>query len=274
MSVSRLGFGVSGAHGTPLVSRAATRGLVHAAFEAGVTLFDTAPAYGAGEAERRLGLALSDIGRDRVTLSTKAGLSSAGFARRLRDFTPDGIEASVRASLKRLGVEGVDLLWLHGAGAGELTEALFDRLDALKRAGAFKRLGAAGRGGELDAAVATGRFDALMAPVHPFLGEAESARLQAAREAGLSVFAIETAGDAPAPLRLPRRPGDLYALAKGVRARATGAGGRGRVRHAEGLCAAIKRPWVDRVLMTTTRDDHLKDAVNAAGSAGEAQARR
>ncbi|MFW5661901.1 MAG: aldo/keto reductase, partial [Oceanicaulis sp.] len=85
MTALPLGFGVSGAHGTPLVSRNSTIAMIERSLESGVALFDTAPAYGAGEAERRLGLALREIGRDRVRISTKAGLSSAGLARRMRD---------------------------------------------------------------------------------------------------------------------------------------------------------------------------------------------
>lgn len=46
--VSRLGFGVSGAHGTPLVRRADTVALIEQAVQLGVNVFDTAPAYGAG----------------------------------------------------------------------------------------------------------------------------------------------------------------------------------------------------------------------------------
>lgn len=104
--LSRLAFGVSGAHGTPLVTPQATRRLIARAFEGGVRVFDTAPAYGAGEAERRLGRALRDLPRDQVFVCTKAGIASEGVSGRLRDFSPAGIESSVRASLSRLGVEG------------------------------------------------------------------------------------------------------------------------------------------------------------------------
>lgn len=256
--VTALGFGVSGPHGTPLVTRAATIALIEQAAALGVGVFDTAPAYGAGEAERRLGAALPRIGRERVVVSTKAGLMSHGLAARRRDVSPAGVEASLRASLDRLGVEGVDVLFLHGPAPHELSPALFKTLNDLRAAGAFAALGAAGRGAELDAVIDSDRFDAVMAPVHPFLDPPEIARLARARAAGLCVFAIETAGDAAPSMRLPRRPADLYALAKRWRRRGRG---RGRVSVEQGLAAALSRSQAACALTTTTRLEHLRTSV-------------
>lgn len=251
---SRLGFGVSGAHGTPLVPRRTTVSLIQDAFEHGIAVFDTAPAYGAGEAETRLGLALKDLPRGQVFVSTKAGLTSGGLSKRIRDFSPGAIEASIAASLKRLGVEGLDALFLHGAGENELTDALMTRLDTLKSAGAFARLGAAGRSGELDAALDTGRFTALMQPVHSFLDQASEARLARAHGEGVEVFAIETAGPGRPPLALPTRPADFYRLARDLRRPA--ADDR-RVGVVEGLTAALSREEISVALTTTTRHTHL-----------------
>jgi len=261
---SRLGFGVSGVHGSPLISRRETVRLIEAAYARGVRVFDTAPAYGAGEAERRLGLAAASLGAGRMFLTTKAGVFSAGLAARRRDFSPDAVEASVTASLSRLGVEGVDMLFLHGAGAHELTDALLTRLNALRQAGAFAALGAAGRGAELDAAIAEPCFDAVMAPVHPFLGPAETARLDQAAAAGKAVFAIETAGDAAAALRAPRRVSDLYTLARAVRSRPVG---RGRVTAPEGLSAALDRHEVSCALFTSSRTAHVAACASLASTA-------
>ena len=66
VELSSLGFGVSGAHGTPLVPASGTEALIHAAIEGGVRYFDTAPSYGAGECERRLGRALKAAEERRV----------------------------------------------------------------------------------------------------------------------------------------------------------------------------------------------------------------
>lgn len=260
--LSRLGFGVSGAHGTAFMARAETAALIAEAAHLGITVFDTAPAYGNGEAERRLGAALQELDRDRLVISTKAGLHSGGLTRRMRDFSPEGVEASVRASLDRLQLEGVELLFLHGPDPSELTPSLGDRLAGLKSAGAFQALGVAGRGGELDAALQTGWFDAMMAPVHPFLAADEVRRLERAAGAGLAVFAIETAGDARAPFRWPARRADLYALARRLRAAPRG---RGRVSAAQGLKAALARPEIACAMTTTTRTHHLMQSAQTAG---------
>jgi aryl-alcohol dehydrogenase-like predicted oxidoreductase len=254
MKFSALGFGVSGAHGTPLVPASETLALIKAAVEGGVRMFDTAPSYGAGEAERRLGVALKALDRSDLVICTKAGLTSHGLAGRRRDLSPDGVEASVRASLDRLGVEGVDILFLHGAAPHELDAALLARLRALKQAGAYKMLGAAGRGPALGWALDAGWFETVMAPVHPFLDSAETAALDRAAQAGLPIMAIETAGDAPPRLRAPRSLADLYPLAKRVRSKGAG---RGRIAVPDGLKLALGRPGVVSAFFTTTRRAHL-----------------
>ena len=233
------------------------------AFEAGVRVFDTAPSYGAGEAERRLGRAIALLDRSKLFVSTKAGLRSHGIAGRDRDFSPDGIERSLMGSLNRLGVEGVDLLVLHGAAPHELSTDLLRRLQALKSAGALTAIGATGRGQALGWALETGWISHLMAPVHPFLNADERTVLQRAHKAGVRIIAIETSGDGPAPFRVPRKPSDLYTLAKRLRGRA-GVPGR-RVTMAEGLRAAMETEGVDTTLFTTTRVEHLHDNLALAG---------
>lgn len=261
VELSPLGFGVSGAHGTPLVPPSRTCNLINAAVAGGVRYFDTAPSYGAGECERRLGQSLKQLGRSDIVVSTKAGLSSHGIAGRRRDLSPEGVEKSVRGSLGRLELEGVDLLILHGAAPHELNAALLERLRALKQAGAYRWLGATGRGAALDWALDAGWFDVLMAPVHPFLGAEEEAVLDRAKAGGCGVIAIETAGDAPPALRVPRGLADLYPLAKRLRGAAPG---RGRVRHPEGIRQAMERPGVISTLFTTTRVRHLQDNLSRA----------
>ncbi len=102
---------------------------VSAAWDGGIRFFDTAPHYGLGLSERRLGDALRDRPRDEYVISTKVGRllkptgSSAdkdplGFDvpathRRVWDFSRDGVLRSLEASLERLGLDRVDVLFLH-----------------------------------------------------------------------------------------------------------------------------------------------------------------
>ncbi|TDQ02124.1 MULTISPECIES: aldo/keto reductase [Microbacteriaceae] len=103
---------------------------VNAAWEEGLRYFDTAPHYGLGLSERRLGRALGETPRDRFALSSKVGrllvdspesadrLDDDGFVvpastRRVWDFSRDGILRSVEQSLARLGTDRLDIAYLH-----------------------------------------------------------------------------------------------------------------------------------------------------------------
>ncbi|WP_431219811.1 aldo/keto reductase [Leifsonia xyli] len=103
---------------------------VRAAWDEGLRYFDTAPHYGLGLSEQRLGRALRGTPRDRIALSSKVGrllvdspdtadrLDDDGFVvpastRRVWDFSRDGILRSVEQSLSRLGTDRLDIAYLH-----------------------------------------------------------------------------------------------------------------------------------------------------------------
>ncbi|MEU9991785.1 aldo/keto reductase [Streptomyces sp. NPDC048045] len=130
VEVGPLGFGAAGIGNlfTPVSDEQAHQA-VAAAWQRGIRYFDTAPHYGLGLSERRLGAALRDHDRAAYTLSTKVGrrLEPAdgtsddlanGFAvpaalRRVWDFSADGVRRSLEASLDRLGLDRVDVVYLH-----------------------------------------------------------------------------------------------------------------------------------------------------------------
>ena len=133
------------------VDDAVAQAAVGAAFEAGITHFDTAPYYGYGLSESRLGQALAGVDRPRFTLSTKVGRlveqghasDNDGFAVQGRhavfDYSRDGVMRSVEESLLRLGTDYIDILLLHDIGSlvhGErapaiLRQALDEALPAM-----------------------------------------------------------------------------------------------------------------------------------------------
>lgn len=103
---------------------------VDAAWASGIRYFDTAPHYGLGLAERRLGSALANYPRDEFVVSSKVGRilepspetghlsDDEGFAvpaslKRVWDFSRDGILRSFEATLERTGLDRVDVLYLH-----------------------------------------------------------------------------------------------------------------------------------------------------------------
>lgn len=105
---------------------------VQHAWRSGIRHFDTAPYYGYGLSESRLGAALAGIPRSDYSLSTKVGrllldadasqpTADDGFAvsghRAVFDYSRDGILRSVESSLRRLGTDHVEILLLHDIGA-------------------------------------------------------------------------------------------------------------------------------------------------------------
>jgi D-threo-aldose 1-dehydrogenase len=119
-----LGGGPLGNYLMPITDEQA-RAVVDAAWERGIRYFDTAPLYGYGRSERRLGAALRDRPRDAYVVSTKVGRlvrpgppESGIFAvppthRCEWDFSRDGVLRSLEESLARLGLDRVDLLFIH-----------------------------------------------------------------------------------------------------------------------------------------------------------------
>jgi D-threo-aldose 1-dehydrogenase len=137
------------------------RATVDAAWEAGVRSFDTAPHYGLGLSERRLGNALRDYPRDEFVVSTKVGRllvptgnsdqpDPEGFAvaathTRVRDYSRDGVLRSLAGSLERLGLDRIDLVLIHDPDDHE-REVLDGAAPALSRLRSEGVIGAYGAG--------------------------------------------------------------------------------------------------------------------------------
>ncbi|WP_350271607.1 aldo/keto reductase [Frondihabitans sucicola] len=145
--------------------------------------FDVAPHYGLGLAERRLGAALVGRPRDEYVLSTKVGRilrpspetagrsDDMGFAvaadtARIWDASERGIRVSLEDSLERLGVDRIDILYLHDPEEHGLEESLATALPALTRLREEGLVTAVGVGSKsveaLRASVATGLIDVVM----------------------------------------------------------------------------------------------------------------
>lgn len=106
------------------VAEAAAEATVGRALDRGVRFFDTAPHYGEGVSERRLGAALAGVDRDSVVIATKVGRTIVDAdgapvpvggtgVNTVGDLSRDGVLRSLEGSLLRLGTDRVDLLYLH-----------------------------------------------------------------------------------------------------------------------------------------------------------------
>ncbi|MEV0318045.1 aldo/keto reductase [Streptomyces sp. NPDC050658] len=163
VEVTELSFGAAGLGNlyTPVTDEAAAAA-VDAAWDAGIRCFDTAPHYGIGLSERRLGAALRARPRESYTISTKVGRLlvpvegavgddlGQGFAvpathRRVWDFSADGVRRSLEESLERLGLDRVDVVYLHDPD-DHAEQAFREGYPALERLRAEGVVGAIGAG--------------------------------------------------------------------------------------------------------------------------------
>ncbi|MFI1306170.1 aldo/keto reductase [Streptomyces sioyaensis] len=141
------------------VPEAQAREVVRTALATGAHYFDTAPHYGVGLSEERLGRALRGHDRVRYTLSTKVGrrlrplapgerAAGEGFVdtparARMWDLSRDGIRATLEGSLTRLGVDAVDIVLLHDVEGRlrEVYETGFPALAELRAQGTVRAIG-------------------------------------------------------------------------------------------------------------------------------------
>ncbi|QDQ16719.1 aldo/keto reductase [Streptomyces spectabilis] len=262
--------------------------VLDAAWDAGLRSFDTAPHYGLGLSERRIGAALRGRPRDAYTLSTKVGrllepvagpvrgddLADGGFAvpaahRRRWDFSADGVRRSLESSLTRLGLDRVDVVYLHDPDDhGE--QAFREGYPALERLRAEGVVGAIGAGmnqaamltrfvrdTDVDAVLCAGRYTLLDHTALPAL-------LPAAHERGVSVviggvFNSGLLADPRDGARFDYAQAPPALLDRARRLRALAA------RHGIGLRAAalafpFGHPAVTSVLVGVHAPHHVRDA--------------
>jgi D-threo-aldose 1-dehydrogenase len=175
--------------------------VLQAAWDAGIRYFDTAPHYGLGLAERRLGAFLATKPRDEFVVSTKVGRrlepspetsdewdDEGGFVvpadvRRVWDPSAHGVRRSLDESLERLGLDRVDVLFLHDPDEYDDMEAsvasAVPALVALREEGLVRAVGigsksvaahlAGVRAGDLDLLMVAGRYTLLEQPAAPEL---------------------------------------------------------------------------------------------------------
>jgi aryl-alcohol dehydrogenase-like predicted oxidoreductase len=143
LEVSCLGFGCMGlsqSYGTPL-GRDEGIAVIRAAVDRGVTFFDTAEVYGPFVNEELVGQALAPV-RDQVVIATKFGFAFDGQGRQTGlSSEPDHIRSAVDGSLRRLGVDVIDLLYQHRVDPRVPIEDVAGAVQGLIRAGKVKHFG-------------------------------------------------------------------------------------------------------------------------------------
>ncbi len=197
LRVSALGLGCMGmsfAYGKP--DRAEALATLNRALDLGVTFLDTADIYGGGDNERLLAEVLRER-RDEVVLATKFGilLGENGYPTGEVDGSPAYVRTACDASLRRLGVDHIDLYYVHRPDP---------RVPIEETVGAMAELVTAGKVGHLGLSEASAATVRRAAAVHPiaavqsewsvFSRDIENTVLPAARELGIGVVPYSPLG--------------------------------------------------------------------------------
>ena len=190
--VSRIAFGNWSAGGDwGSVDRDAAIAATREALDLGITLFDTAHAYGFGAAEGVLWEALRPeirSARESVVIATKGGLrNDDGLT--VRDSSPAGLRRDLEASLRALGTDYVDIYQIHWPDPATPIETTAETLDAFVQEGLVRAVGVSNYDARQMTAFQSVRpIDTLQPPYHLFRREIEGTVLPFAREHGIGVL--------------------------------------------------------------------------------------
>jgi D-threo-aldose 1-dehydrogenase len=296
--VSLLGFGGAalGNLYAP-VSPADAEAAVHSAWDAGVRFFDTAPSYGSGLSELRMGAALAAHPRADYTLATKVGYRLEPVEgdtgpnmfkatlpyRPTTDFSADAVKSSLEGSLERLGVDRIDIVWLHDPdeatsirpGADPYATSHFAMamgeaypvLDALRRDGVIGALGVGinqwqmledfARAGDFDCFLLAGRYTLLeQGALASLLPLCERRGISVVIGAPFASGVLATGATAGARYNYARAPEDVLR----------------RVRALEQLCGAHGVPLPAAALQFPLGHPAVASVIPGARSAAEAEA--
>ncbi len=171
-NITRLGFGTAplGYLYDPVEDDIAVSTMVRA-YQLGIRWFDTAPLYGQGAAEIRLGLALKTIPRDKITIATKAGYVVPDLPSKVpsdtlpQDFSYDGVLRSFEGSLRRLDCGYIDLLQVHDPDNcyDDAMQGAYRALYRLREEGVVHAIGVGmNQSALLDRFVNDGEFDSVL----------------------------------------------------------------------------------------------------------------
>ncbi len=178
------------------VDEAASRACIHRAYQLGVNLFDTANVYAAGRGEEMLGRAIAELPRDRVLVATKV-YGEMGPGPQDRGLSAAALRTQCDASLRRLGIERIDLYQCHRYDHETPLEETCRAFDALIGEGKIRQWGVSEwTAGQMEAAVDVCEDGGLVPPAtdqpryNMLQREAEGDVLPACARLGLGVLAF------------------------------------------------------------------------------------
>ncbi|KAK8651113.1 hypothetical protein V6N13_140727 [Hibiscus sabdariffa] len=143
LEISKLGLGcmgLTGIYNSPL-SEDEVVSIITYAFAKGITFFDTADVYGAHTNEVLIGKALKQLPREKIQLATKFGIAGMTSTGMIVKGSPEYVRSCCEASLKRLGVDYIDLYYQHRVDTSVPIEETMSELKKLVEEGKIKYIG-------------------------------------------------------------------------------------------------------------------------------------
>ena len=171
LHVTRLGLGCSGLARSETVEQASET--FRTAMAQGINYVDTAPLYGLGSSEERLRRVLPEAERDSLVISTKVGrmlrpkeqVGGGPSVELIYDYSREGVRESLEGSLERMGIDSVDILFIHGPDNhyGPAIDEAYPALAELRDDGVVKAIGAGMNQWEMELRFAQeGEFDCFL----------------------------------------------------------------------------------------------------------------
>jgi aryl-alcohol dehydrogenase-like predicted oxidoreductase len=158
--------------------------------ELGINFIDTAPVYGFGKSEQIVGQAIRQWGRETVVVATKCGLEWDDKQRIRRNSSPERISQEVDDSLKRLGVDCIDLYQIHWPDPATSFEDSMKTLLKVQEQGKIRYIGVSNFiRGQLERIMRHGEVYSLQPPFNMFEREAEKDALPFCLERGVATLA-------------------------------------------------------------------------------------
>jgi aryl-alcohol dehydrogenase-like predicted oxidoreductase len=258
LEVSTVGFGVwtVGTSWWGVKDRATGVDLLRRAFDLGVTFYDTADTYDAGNAETILHEALGDH-RDEIVIATKFGYdiinhpTSQGQQERPHDWSPAYMRRALEASLKRLGTDRIDLYQLHNPRLDAIRDdALWTELERAREEGLIGALGVA-----LGPAIDVRQIDEAVEAIRLRSATPQIIYNLLEQDLGRGIFPTAAAHDASVLVRVPHSSGLLDGTVRKETEFAEGDHRNWRVTTNE-----RRRAWLEDGLVKVERlDPHLRD---------------
>ena len=191
LEVSAIAFGTWAFGGEwGAVDAADAKAAINRALDVGITLFDTAQAYGFGASEALLSDALwGRVSRDDVVVATKGGLRMQG-GELLRDASARWLRAGVESSLRNLRTDHIDLYQVHWPDETTPAEETAGALEDLVREGKVRHVGVSNYSAkQMDELARYGRVETLQPPYHMFRRDIEAEILPYTAEQDIGVLA-------------------------------------------------------------------------------------